>query len=173
MFPHLSLTCFARFLSTFIAQANKMTAGDPLNTDTTIGATITKEHAEKVLGFVQRAIKEGAKVECGGERIQLEGNEVIVKSERFADFQILIGELSGGYYLSPCILTNCQDSMEVVREEVFGSVACVLPFDTEEEVIKRANDTQYGLAGKEYSKVVMHSGFWWKTRGIPFRRCMQ
>ena len=51
-----------------------MTAGDPMDESTTIGATIHGEHAEKVLGFIERAEKEGAKVECGGKRIMLEGN---------------------------------------------------------------------------------------------------
>ncbi len=106
-----------------------MTAGDPMSESTTIGATINAAHAEKVLGFIDRAKKAGATIACGGERIQLDG------------------ELAGGYYLSPCIVTNCTDDMEVVREEIFGSVACVLPFDTEEEAIRRANDTIYGLGG--------------------------
>ena len=57
------------------------------------------------------------------------------------------GELSGGYYLSPCVLTECHDDMRVIREEIFGAVAAVLPFDTEEEAIRRANDTQFGLGG--------------------------
>ena len=50
--------------------------------------------------------------------------------------------------MSPCVLTDCHDEMTAVKEEIFGSVAAVLPFDTEEEVIKRANNSPYGLAGK-------------------------
>ena len=61
-------------------------------------------------------------------------------------------ELAGGYYLTPCILSNCTDDMTVVREEVFGSVMSVLSFDTEEEAIRRANDTQFGLAGGVFTK---------------------
>ena len=57
------------------------------------------------------------------------------------------GECSGGVFLSPCILTECLDNMMAVKEEIFGSVATILPFDTEEEVLKRANDTPYRLAG--------------------------
>jgi len=112
----------------------KMKIGDPFNEDTTVGATICKEHAEKVLGYVQSAIDEGAKVECGGKRVLLEG------------------ELSDGHYLSPCILTNCHDKMKAVQEEIFGSVAIILPFDTEEEVLKRANDTTFGLGGGVFTK---------------------
>lgn len=106
-----------------------MKIGDPLDDTTTVGATITSDHAKKVLKFIQRAKDQGAKVECGGERVSLPG------------------DLKGGFYLSPCVLTNLKNEMEVVKEEVFGSVACVLPFDNEEEVVRRANDTSFGLAG--------------------------
>lgn len=71
---------------------------------------------------------------CGGERVSMEP------------------PLSGGYYLSPCILTDCTDNMTVVREEIFGCVMSVMTFDTEEEVIKRANDTHFGLAGGVFTK---------------------
>ena len=74
----------------FVHHANRMTAGDPMAEDTTVGATITAAHADKVLGFIERAKKEGARVECGGERLKMEG------------------ELKGGHFLSPCILTNCR-----------------------------------------------------------------
>ena len=105
-----------------------------MNDDTTIGATISKAHADKVLGFIERAVRDGARIECGGERLDLGG------------------ELSGGHYLSPCVLTDCRDEMEAVREEIFGSVACVLPFGSEEEVVDRANDTRYGLGGGVFTK---------------------
>ena len=65
---------YSEFLKAFVEQAEKMKIGDPFNEDTTVGATICKEHAEKVLGYVQSAIDEGAKVECGGKRVILEGN---------------------------------------------------------------------------------------------------
>ena len=61
------------------------------------------------------------------------------------------GDLSGGYYLSPCVLTNCHDGMKAVQEEIFGSVATILPFDTESEVIQRANNTVFGLGGNFFS----------------------
>ena len=65
---------YLEFLKAFVEQAEKMKIGDPFNEDTTVGATICKEHAEKVLGYIQSAIDEGAKVECGGKRVILEGN---------------------------------------------------------------------------------------------------
>jgi len=78
---------------------------------------------------------QGARVLCGGERVAQ------------AD-----PELAGGYYLSPCVLADVEDHMEIAREEVFGAVACLFKFATEEEVVKRANDTVYGLAGGVFTK---------------------
>lgn len=125
---------YLEFLKAFVSQAKRMKIGDPFQDDTTVGATISEDHAQKVLGYIKSAVDEGAKVECGGERVSLEG------------------ELSGGQYLSPCVLTNCHDNMTAVREEIFGSVAIVLPFDSEEEVIRRANDTAFGLGGGVFTQ---------------------
>ena len=120
---------YLEFLQAFVNQANKMKIGDPFDEDTTVGATICEAHAQKVLNYIKSAVEEGAKIECGGERL------------------VLDGELAGGHYLSPCILTNCHDKMKAVQEEIFGSVATILPFDSEEEVVKRANNTAFGLGG--------------------------
>jgi len=123
-----------QFVAEFVRQAKKMKAGDPLLEDTTIGGTISEEHAKKVLGYVESAVAEGATLACGGERVKLDG------------------ECAGGWFLTPAILTNCRDDMKAVKEEIFGSVASVLAFDTEEEVIRRANDTTFGLAGGVFTK---------------------
>ena len=61
-------------------------------------------------------------------------------------------ELRDGFFLSPCVLSDVTDDMEVAREEIFGSVACLFPFSTEEEVVRRANDTQFGLAGGVFTQ---------------------
>jgi len=60
--------------------------------------------------------------------------------------------LAGGHYITPCVLTDVNDDMRVAREEIFGPVVCVFPFDTESEVIERANDTEYGLAGGVFTR---------------------
>merc|ERR1712142_24017 len=125
---------YDEFIKSFVAQAKRMKIGDPFNEDTTVGATICEEHAKKVLGYIDLAKEEGATVECGGERVILEG------------------ECKDGWYLSPAILTNCTDEMKAVREEIFGSVASVLIFDTEEEALERANNTEFGLAGGVFTK---------------------
>ena len=79
-----------QFVEEFVKQANRMKAGDPLFEDTTIGGTISEEHAKKVLGYVESAVAEGATLACGGERVKLDG------------------ECAGGWYLTPAILTNCR-----------------------------------------------------------------
>jgi aldehyde dehydrogenase family 9 protein A1 len=125
---------YDKFLQEFVKQASNMKIGDPMNDDTTVGATISQEQAEKVLNYIDIAKKEGGKIECGGERVMLEGN------------------CAGGYYLSPCVVTNLTDEKTLMKEEVFGSVASVISFDSEEEVIARANNTIFGLAGGVFTK---------------------
>ena len=70
------------------------------------------------------------------------GEQLILEDSRF----------QGGYFISPCILSDCQDDMTVVKEEVFGSVMSLLTFDSEKEAIKRANATPFGLAGGIFTK---------------------
>jgi len=125
---------YQEFLADFVKQAKKMKIGNPQEEDVTVGATISEDHAKKVLGYVESAREEGATIACGGERV------------------IVPGECEGGWYLSPCVLTDCHDDMKAVREEIFGSVASVLVFDTEEEAVARANDTIFGLGGGVFTK---------------------
>uniref|UniRef100_A0AAX7TPC3 Aldehyde dehydrogenase domain-containing protein n=1 Tax=Astatotilapia calliptera TaxID=8154 RepID=A0AAX7TPC3_ASTCA len=117
----------------FVSQA--IPVGDPLLESTRMGALISKPQLEKVLGFVSQAKKEGARVLCGGDPF--------VPSDP---------KLKGGYFMSPCVLDNCRDDMTCVKEEIFGPVMSVLPFDTEEEVIKRANNTTFGLASGVFTR---------------------
>ncbi|QQP40520.1 4trimethylaminobutyraldehyde dehydrogenaselike [Caligus rogercresseyi] len=113
---------YEAFMKEFIKQVKGLKVGDPFLEDTTVGATIHGQHAENVLAYVQGAKEEGAKIE---------------------------GDLKGGHYISPCILSNLKDSFKCVREEIFGPVAAVLPFDSEEEVVGRANDTPFVADGIE------------------------
>ncbi|XP_071445776.1 4-trimethylaminobutyraldehyde dehydrogenase-like [Hetaerina americana] len=130
---------YKEFLKNLIEATNKLKIGDPFDEDTTVGATITKEHAEKVLSYIESAKSEGATVECGGERC------------------LLPSPNDGGYYLSPCVLTSCTDDMKVVKEEVFGSVLSLLTFSEEDEVITRANATNFGLAGGVFTKDIQRA----------------
>ncbi|CAG0900675.1 unnamed protein product, partial [Cyprideis torosa] len=137
VFVHRSLE--QSFRETLLSVVQRMKVGDPCEDDTVVGATITEEHAQKVLGFIDRAQAEGAEVLIGGKR--LSGGELPERCR-------------GGVFLSPCVLGRCSDDMEVVREEVFGSVLSLLTFDSEEEVVERANDTPYGLAAGLFTRDV-------------------
>ncbi|XP_076435384.1 4-trimethylaminobutyraldehyde dehydrogenase-like [Babylonia areolata] len=122
------------FLKRLVERTGRMVVGDPNKEETTVGATISPQQAAIDLAYIDGARKEGAHVVYGGQRVTPSP------------------ELAGGYYLTPCILTDCRDDMTVVREEVFGSVMSVLTFDTEEEAVRRANDTPFGLAGGLFTK---------------------
>lgn len=123
------------FVSKFVTRTKSMKIGNPMNDDTTVGATISREQFEKAIGYVSGAVGEGAKILCGGERH--------IPTDT---------SLSGGYYLKPCILTDVSDEMTVAKEEVFGSVACLFRFSDEAEVVARANDTEFGLAGGVFTR---------------------
>lgn len=123
------------FLSRVVERTKKIRVGDPMNPDTQMGALISEEHLHKVLDYVELGKKEGAKILCGGERLKLEEPR-----------------LANGFYMSPCVMTDCSDEMTVIKEEIFGPVMTVLPFDTEEEAVKRANNTDFGLAAGVFTK---------------------
>ncbi|XP_014675875.1 PREDICTED: aldehyde dehydrogenase family 9 member A1-A-like [Priapulus caudatus] len=129
-----------QFVTKLIRETEGLKIGDPLEEDTRIGATISQKQLDKVVAFVGRAIEEGAKVETGGKR-----------------FVPTDPHLENGFYFSPTIMTNCRDTMQIVNEEIFGAVVTILPFETEEEVVTRANNTRLGLAGGVFTRDVQRA----------------
>jgi betaine-aldehyde dehydrogenase len=125
VFVHLSIK--AEFLRRLIARVGAMRIGDPLDPATQVGSLISEQHMQKVLAYIARGRAEGARVLVGGERR-------------------VSGELRKGFFVAPTVFDECQDHMSIVREEIFGPVMSVLEFDDEEEVIARANATEFGLA---------------------------
>ncbi|XP_054828321.1 4-trimethylaminobutyraldehyde dehydrogenase-like [Eublepharis macularius] len=123
------------FTKEVVNQTQKIKIGDPLLGDTRMGALINRPHLEKVLSFVTQAKEQGAEVLCGGD--------LYVPDDP---------KLKDGFYMSPCILGNCEDNMTCVKEEIFGPVMSILSFDTEEEALGRANDTCFGLAGGVFTR---------------------
>lgn len=118
---------YDEFIEQLAHRTNKLVVGDPADMSTQIGALISGEHMEKVLGFIQAGKESGARLICGGERETGNG-------------------LDKGYFVQPTIFADCTDDMPQVQEEIFGPVMSVLRFTNEDEVIQRANATQYGLA---------------------------
>uniref|UniRef100_H3CMM3 Aldehyde dehydrogenase 9 family, member A1a, tandem duplicate 2 n=1 Tax=Tetraodon nigroviridis TaxID=99883 RepID=H3CMM3_TETNG len=118
-----------QFLEEVVKRTKAIPVGDPLLDGTRMGALISRAHLDKVLGFITQAQKQGAAVLCGGQPL--------VPADP---------KLKGGYFMSPCVLDNCTDDMTCVKEEIFGPVMAVMAFDSEEEAIRRANDTTFGLA---------------------------
>ena len=103
-----------------------MRIGDPMSEDVQMGAIISKSHQSRILDYIQIGIEEGAHLATGGKAAYPQGFE-------------------NGYFIEPTIMTNCHDDMRIVREEIFGPVMSVLTFKTEDEAIRRANDTEFGL----------------------------
>jgi len=117
----------AAFLERLVRRVAAMRIGDPMNPDTQVGALISEPHMHKVLSYIERGRAEGARVLIGGTRVT-------------------DGELARGYFVAPTVFDQCTDDMSIVREEIFGPVMSVLEFTDEEEVIGRANATEFGLA---------------------------
>nr|WP_244645545.1 betaine-aldehyde dehydrogenase [Salinarimonas ramus] len=115
------------FLDKLVARTKAMVIGDPMDPATHVGPLISHEHMGKVLAAIERGKAAGAELLVGGERVTENG-------------------LDSGFWVAPTIFSACTDEMDIVREEIFGPVMTVLPFDEEEEVIARANATPYGLA---------------------------
>jgi betaine-aldehyde dehydrogenase len=125
VFVHKSIR--AAFVERLRERAAAMRVGDPLDARTQVGALISAEHMEKVLGFIARGRAQGARLLTGGARVTS-------------------GELARGYFVAPTVFDHCHDDMDIVRREIFGPVMSVLEFTDEDEVIARANATEFGLA---------------------------
>jgi aldehyde dehydrogenase (NAD+) len=117
--------------------AESVVVGDPNSEKTTIGPVVSKVQFDRVEGYIAKGIAEGAKVVTGGAG-RPEG-------------------LSKGYYVKPTIFSNVRNDMTIAREEIFGPVLCILPYENEEQAVQIANDTPYGLAAYVWSKDNLHA----------------
>ncbi|MGW5284003.1 aldehyde dehydrogenase family protein [Streptomyces collinus] len=114
---------YGRLVELLGGYASRLKVGDPREPDTVVGPVISAEHRARVESYVELGRKEGAVVVAGGERPPRER----------------------GFYVAPTLLADCTNDMRVVREEIFGPVVVVIPFDDEEEGVALANDSDYGL----------------------------
>lgn len=107
--------------------ADMVVIGDTTEEATTMGPVVSKVHWDKIQGLISKGIDEGAKLVCGGLGLP--------------------DGIERGYYVKPTVFSEANNDMTVAREEIFGPVLVMIPYDTEEEAIRIANDTPYGLAG--------------------------
>lgn len=124
---------FEKFVAAFKAHALSIKVGDPNEHSTTMGPVISLGHREKILSYCRQAEADGATVVCGGKIAQVPAH------------------LAEGAWFEPTIWTGLSESSAVVKEEIFGPCCHIAPFDTEEEAVRLANDTPYGLAASVWT----------------------
>lgn len=124
---------YDKFVAELVDAFQKVNVGDPLNPETQMGSQVNKRQAEKILSYVKIAQEEGATIACGGDFYTENGCDQ-------------------GSFVQPTLITNVTNDMRVAQEEIFGPVAVVIKFKTEEEVIAMANDSDYGLGGAVWTQ---------------------
>lgn len=123
---------YDKFVPELVKRFNSVTVGNPLDPNTQMGSQIDKRQMNKILSYVKIGTDEGATLLCGGEQFTENG-------------------LENGCFIRPTLLGNVTNDMRVAKEEIFGPVACIIKFKSEDEVIKMANDSEYGLGGAVFT----------------------
>ena len=123
---------YDRYLEALVAKTKKIKIGNGLDLDVRMGPLISEEHMNNVLTYIELGVREGATLACGGKRIVKPGYEK-------------------GFFVEPTVFTDTRPDMRIVREEIFGPVVILQRFDGEEEAVRLANDTSYGLAAGVFS----------------------
>lgn len=124
---------YEKFKKAFLEKLSTHTVGDPFDDKTKMGAIVSKDHLEKVLGYVKLAQEEGGKILFGGNQLTIAGSE-------------------NGYYMEPTVIEGLDFNCRTNQEEIFGPVVTLTPFETEEEVLEMANSTEYGLAATVWTE---------------------
>jgi acyl-CoA reductase-like NAD-dependent aldehyde dehydrogenase len=122
---------YEEFTERMAKRTMELKVGAPLDESTDMGPLISAGQRQTSLDYLEIGQKEGARLATGGE---------------------IPEEPAGGFYLRPAVLADVDNSWRIAREEIFGPVACVIPFDTEEEAIRLANDSPYGLSGSVWTQ---------------------
>ena len=121
------------FVEAMAKRTDELRVGPPLDDTTDLGPMISAGQRQTSLDYLELGQKEGARLVTGGEIPQVAGGE-------------------NGFYIRPAVLADARNDMRVSQEEIFGPVVCLMPFDTEEEAVRLANDTQYGLSGSIWTR---------------------
>ncbi|MBK8458481.1 MAG: betaine-aldehyde dehydrogenase [Phyllobacteriaceae bacterium] len=122
-----------RFVERVTARAKTIRLGDPLDPDTQMGPVINKTQYDKIVGYIDIGRNEGATLACGGGAPKLQGFE-------------------NGFFIEPTVFAHVRDDMRIAREEIFGPVMAVLSFRGEDEVVTRANDSEFGLSAGVFTR---------------------
>jgi acyl-CoA reductase-like NAD-dependent aldehyde dehydrogenase len=121
---------YAEALDAAAAAASALPYGDPHDPATVVGPLVAERQRDRVEGYIRSAVEAGARVAAGGGRP---------------------AHLPKGWYVPPTILGDVDNDMRVAREEIFGPVLCLIPYADEDEAVRIANDSQYGLSGGVWS----------------------
>jgi aminomuconate-semialdehyde/2-hydroxymuconate-6-semialdehyde dehydrogenase len=119
---------YEKFKAALVAKAQELVPQDPLHNETKMGAIVSKNHLEKVLGYIDLAKQEGGIILAGGKQVQLSGR------------------CAQGYFLQPTIIEGLHNNASCNQQEIFGPVITLQVFDTDEQALALANESQYGLA---------------------------
>ena len=126
---------YADFARKFAERAKRITVGDPLDEKTTIGPMVSQGHLAKVRGYIELGPKEGATLLCGG-----------------LDAPTLPDRVKQGNYVLPTVFADVDNRMKIAQDEIFGPVACLIPFEDEADAVAKANDIPYGLSSYVFSE---------------------
>jgi 5-carboxymethyl-2-hydroxymuconic-semialdehyde dehydrogenase len=126
---------YADFVDKFTARAKRISVGDPLDEKTIIGPLISPEHLAKVRRYIELGSEEGATLLCGGP-----------------DAPPLTGDFARGNFVKPTVFADVDNRMRIAQDEIFGPVACLIPFKDEADAIALANDIPYGLSSYVWSE---------------------
>ncbi|CUA71412.1 aldehyde dehydrogenase (NAD+) [Rhizoctonia solani] len=136
-----------KFVELFTAHVNKLKVGDPFKSETFQGPQVSQIQFDRIMGYIESGKSQGATVATGGER---HGTE--------------------GYFIQPTVFTNVKPEMKIIQEEIFGPVVAIAKFEDEEDIIRQANDSIYGLAAAVFSRDIsralgvahkLHAGTVW------------
>jgi 5-carboxymethyl-2-hydroxymuconic-semialdehyde dehydrogenase len=126
---------YADFVARFTERARRISVGDPLDEKTIIGPMISANHLDKVRRYIDMGPKEGATLMCGG-----------------VDAPALAGSLARGNFVKATVFADVDNRMRIAQEEIFGPVACLIPFEDEADAVAQANDIVYGLSSYVWSE---------------------
>jgi aminomuconate-semialdehyde/2-hydroxymuconate-6-semialdehyde dehydrogenase len=125
---------YERFKTDFVERVSALKIGDPLESETNVGAIVSRPHFEKILSYIDLAETEGGNILCGGKSVKL------------------AGRCTDGWFIAPTVIENLAHDCRTNAEEIFGPVVTITPFDAEQEVLKYANSTSYGLSATVWTE---------------------